>query len=479
MPDKVNHDPARWSRARRCVRFAAGLVLLLVAAGLIVGRRDPVMPRLPVGPLPAPGERVLVLAPHEDDETLGAGGFIQQALATGAAVRVVFVTYGDHNQLAFMAYRKQPVLTPRINRRMGEARRREALAATKKLGLSSNEVVFLGYPDLGLLPIWEQHWGAAEPFYSLLINARSVPYADARAAGRPFKGETVLHDLADVIRAFRPTRILVPHPADGHPDHRAVYLFCRAALWECAETVPAPELCAYPVHAGLWPVPKRLQPEEWLSVPPRLARGNWMVCPLPVAVVAAKAEALACYPSQMASARDWMLAFARRNELFETFPDLQLPWQAEPGPDAGAEWTPFHATAQTEAYEVSMLPTGHLAGVCYAQSAQGLVVDVALRPKWTQELGLSVFAFGYRSGTPFAAMPKIHVRWRPGVTRVQDQSTALDHAAVRVTEEGGRVRLVIPWELLGSPERVLAATRGWAGDLSVAETAWQVLRRTP
>src|SRR5512143_3590489 len=39
--------------------------------------------------------RLMVFAPHPDDETLGAGGLIQRVLATGGKVRVVFVTNGD------------------------------------------------------------------------------------------------------------------------------------------------------------------------------------------------------------------------------------------------------------------------------------------------------------------------------------------------------------------------------------------------
>jgi hypothetical protein len=40
-------------------------------------------------------DRLLVIAPHCDDETLGAGGTIAQARRQGLAVRVVFMTNGD------------------------------------------------------------------------------------------------------------------------------------------------------------------------------------------------------------------------------------------------------------------------------------------------------------------------------------------------------------------------------------------------
>ena len=40
-------------------------------------------------------ERLVVVAPHPDDETLGAGGLMQRVLASGGSVRVVLVTAGD------------------------------------------------------------------------------------------------------------------------------------------------------------------------------------------------------------------------------------------------------------------------------------------------------------------------------------------------------------------------------------------------
>src|SRR5262250_1622088 len=59
-----------------------------------------------------PADRLLVLAPHPDDELVGCGGMIQRALAAGAAVRVVFLTYGDGNEWSFTVYRRHPVVAP-------------------------------------------------------------------------------------------------------------------------------------------------------------------------------------------------------------------------------------------------------------------------------------------------------------------------------------------------------------------------------
>src|SRR5262249_58628494 len=39
--------------------------------------------------------RLLVISPHPDDETLGAGGLIQRVVGLKGAVKVVFMTSGD------------------------------------------------------------------------------------------------------------------------------------------------------------------------------------------------------------------------------------------------------------------------------------------------------------------------------------------------------------------------------------------------
>ena len=41
------------------------------------------------------GTRLLVIAPHPDDEVLGAGGLMQRVHAGGGTVRVVYLTDGD------------------------------------------------------------------------------------------------------------------------------------------------------------------------------------------------------------------------------------------------------------------------------------------------------------------------------------------------------------------------------------------------
>jgi hypothetical protein len=108
-------------------------------------------------------DRVLVLAPHPDDESLVCGGLIQHALDMDLPVHVAFYTYGDNNEWSFVVYRKRPEVLPWQVREMGEVRHGEALKATGVFGLSEENLTFLGYPDFGTLHMWGEHWGDAPP----------------------------------------------------------------------------------------------------------------------------------------------------------------------------------------------------------------------------------------------------------------------------------------------------------------------------
>jgi len=100
---------------------------------------------------PLPPDRILVLAPHPDDESIACAGVIQQAVRRKIPVRVVFLTYGDVNEWSFMIYEKHLVLARSAVEKMGMLRHDEAVAASITLGLSTNDLTFLGYPDIGTL----------------------------------------------------------------------------------------------------------------------------------------------------------------------------------------------------------------------------------------------------------------------------------------------------------------------------------------
>ena len=454
----------RWIVAVLALGAAAALCILLSV------QRSALVPP-PLAPFPSltAGDRVLILAPHEDDETLAAGGLIQRARSVGAKVRVAYLTYGDHNQFAFMVYRRSLWVTPSINRKMGEIRRDEATRAMSFLGVSPQELSFLGYPDNDTLDIWCSRWGAAPPLHSVLTNTERVPYRDALGYGKPYKGESITADVAGVLRDFRPTLVFVSHPADGNPDHRAFYLYLRLALLELDGEIPPPRVYTYPVHMGPWPRPHRYHPDEWLSFPVRLGPeiGRAVSLVLTPEEVRRKYEAICMYRSQMSDSGRWLTAFARRNELFILDEPAPLP--------LGRYWSERRkamANASTIAYEVEY-QMGHVGGVAYRGTPGGMCVRVDLLRRMERALGLSVSLFGYRRGTPFSEMPKLGIDWFVGKLRVSDGGRVIATSGVKVEDAEGRVTFTVPWEMLGTPDAVFAHMRGMIGSADRSYTGWE------
>ncbi|WP_457631057.1 PIG-L deacetylase family protein [Oceanithermus sp.] len=258
------------------------------------------------------GERLLVLAPHPDDEVLAAAGQIQRALAAGAAVRIIWLTLGDGFDLAS----GRPAPRPEALRELALRRMEEARRAAGILGVPPEEQVFLGYPDQGLLRLFLTHYYL--PYTSPHTDLEQVAYPGCRTPGAPYTGQALEADLEAEVRGFAPTRVLVPSPLDAHPDHQATAYFAMRILGKLGEEE---KLRYYIVHGGYeYPLPKGLHPRLPLYPAPRGRRLPWRRVDLGEAEVARKLEATRAHASQMRLIGNFMLAFVRTCELLSPLP---------------------------------------------------------------------------------------------------------------------------------------------------------------
>ena len=136
-------------------------------------------------------DRVLVIAPHPDDEVIGAGGLIQRA----ADVRVVFVTAGENNPWPQRVMQRKWLVTAADRAAWGAMRRREAAASLEVLGAPADRSIFLDFPDHQI--------------------ARLARQGDQR----------LTEILRSIIRDFQPSLLVSTSAQDFHADHRAVAWF--------------------------------------------------------------------------------------------------------------------------------------------------------------------------------------------------------------------------------------------------------------
>lgn len=116
--------------------------------------------------------RVLIIAPHPDDEIIGVGGTIAKRVKAGDEVYVCIVTKG-----------KSPLFNPDFI----EQGRRECREADAKLGVK--ETIFLDFPAVMLETI---------PRYEL--NGK----------------------VAEVVQNIKPEEVYIPHKGDMQIDHQMV-----------------------------------------------------------------------------------------------------------------------------------------------------------------------------------------------------------------------------------------------------------------
>lgn len=212
-------------------------------------------------------ERVMVIAPHPDDETLAAGGLLQHARQYGAAIRVVFITDGENNPWPQRALEHRWRLAPADRVRWGMRRRNEALQALVTLGLPAACATFLGYPDQGIT--------------SLLLS----------------RTEGLSAQLASLIADWYPSLLVVPSVRDAHPDHSATALLTQRAVERVETRCPSLTQLSYVIH-GQFRSPTDIQ----LS--------------LSAEQQASKRRAIRNHASQMVLSRRRFLAFAQERESF-------------------------------------------------------------------------------------------------------------------------------------------------------------------
>jgi LmbE family N-acetylglucosaminyl deacetylase len=183
-------------------------------------------------------ERVIVLAPHMDDEVLGCGGTIALHHRAGAHVTVVFLTDGRQGSSALAGLHGA-----RLQEAQDElVRVRKAEAQNARAALGVDELVFLDASDGALA-------------------------ADAEAPGR----------LRTIIEKIKPQIVYLPSHLEQHPDHRAANDVLLAAIE--GSTIE------FACHAY----------EVWLPLYPNCMVGI-------DSVIDTKRQALAHYRSQLAEA---------------------------------------------------------------------------------------------------------------------------------------------------------------------------------
>ena len=312
--------------SRRRVVFISILIFTLVILGLsLVYNRSRADSHVNAQSLPAfdfgEAQRLLVIAPHPDDETLGTGGIIQEALSRGMQVKVLVFTNGDGQIPAVITLQKEITPTGEDFIRDGIIRQQESLNALKILGVPPENAMYLGYPDRQLQKLWLDDWQHDCPLNGEFTHTTKVPYPNAYQPGADYCGSTVMDSVKKILTDYQPDLIMMPHMNDNHPDHRAASQFTMMALAELMAQNPnyQPQTWGYIIHFGNYPPIRGWHQNASLAPPlPLITPGEiWTRLDLTPPQEATKAKAIQAYTSQMQLMKSFLASFARQDEIFE------------------------------------------------------------------------------------------------------------------------------------------------------------------
>jgi LmbE family N-acetylglucosaminyl deacetylase len=231
-------------------------------------------------------------------------------------VSIVWFTSGDGSELDLLVVEKSLFLRPSKLRELAVRRMQESRDAAAVLGVPSDRLYFLGYPDRGVLPLFTDYY--ITTYRSRFTTATSVPYPGTVSPGRPYTGQNLDRDFEYVLDKVHPTMVLAPSPRDAHPDHRATGLVTIRAM---ARRNELSRVRYWIVHGGeFWPVPRGYEPDLEMTQPP-LGHGlSQTPFKLEPSEEQRKRQAISAYHTQMEVMSSFLLSFVRTTELYSTTP---------------------------------------------------------------------------------------------------------------------------------------------------------------
>lgn len=438
--------------------------------------------------VPAAGSRLLVVSPHPDDESLGAGGLISEALAQGDTVKVVFVTNGDGFHYGVERIDRQLRLQPADYLNYGQERQQESLDALRRLGVRPENVVFLGFPDRGVAQIWKYYWDPGRAFTSRTTGKSAVPYRLALNPGAPYNAPALMGSLEQVIRDYGPTEIFVTDTYDSHPDHwgSGAFTLAAAARVQADEANFRPSIYTFVIHSGTWQLLPVLERDKALLPPGYfLALGNpWYKLLLTAGAQVKKKDAISAYHTQEVVMPSFLANFERPNELFCRLSNKQVTGLS-PANLSGSRVIDWPGSAQF-AYNPAADPvdrnksqSSDLKSASIGQSGRNLFLQlntVAVERLVTYDVSIYLVP---KSGA--APVRRYSLRVSPGKSRLHwlDSPQGYDTGTARLWNHGSRIELSLPDALQAGDRYLMLSTDTYFSRLVLGRVPWNIMQLQP
>ena len=175
-------------------------------------------------------ERLLVIAPHADDEVLGCGGLITKVKEDGGKVYVLIFNVGS--------------IEKHDNKKFTELRKKETFDAMKFLGVDRYETVFDSPEDNRYLD--------AKPLHTLISKIET--------------------DTKVSLTKIKPTIVAIPTIKSHYQDHLHVHKACIAALRPLSSPIADIVLSYEAPEHSRWSTSGVFEPNFYLDISKYLSK---------------------------------------------------------------------------------------------------------------------------------------------------------------------------------------------------------------
>lgn len=381
-------------------------------------------------------DRILILSPHPDDESLTSAGIIQHALTKNAQIKIVYLTSGDYNEFSQFFYKKSPIFFRGGFVRIGKTRQAEAHAAMQYLGLKTDDLVFLGYPDRFTEAILTGFWDKKNPTSSLLTHISSVPYKDAFSFGAPYVGQSILSDLEQILKTFKPTKVFVSSPQDTNPDHRSFYVYLKVALLDLQKYIN-PTVYTYLVHKAGWPPRGMYLSHKELEAPTGFPKE--IICEkffLKDNEIKNKYKAISLYKSQLVFSKRYLFSFVRKNELFCIYPEIDL----EKG----------------QTLRSSIAGSKLVSRITYRRDKNFVYINITFNKKIAEGIKADIYLLGYKKSLDFSLMPKIFFKVKGKYKIAYNKRKRIPVNGIEVSVNSANMFIKFPLAAVNYPDYIFS-----------------------
>ncbi len=402
-------------------------------------------------------DKIIIFAPHPDDEILGCAGIIQECIEKKGRVYIVFFTNGDRNEFAFKLFKKRLILHSSDYLNLGELRSQESLKANKAINVPPENLIFLGFPDHGTLNIWIKYWNTNKPFKSFRTKTAYVPYPRNFSYPKPYVGESIIHDFIKILKEIKPTKVFLTSPMDLNCDHRAIFNFFNVAFLETRKAI-TPNVYLYLIHYKRWPKPKNFMPYFTLEPPSKLNNKTWLSYYLNPQQINQKIKALNYFKTELIGNKNFIFSFIRKNEIFEK---MDIPLLKENK----------CILTQNKNIILEILEKDSFISIRFSIKKRKIL--------GRRKFNLEIYLFGFKDDTPFPSMPKIvlNINYKKRlIIKNNNDNNEIPISLIEYFHNKNDIMINIPKNLLENPEYLFCGGKIKLRNLVFNTFVWQIYK---